>query len=105
MTLKELITSDVSGRFLDDNEFAQTVAYNGQNIFGIVDYGSNYTSGSVANGATLIVSATDVSSPSYRDTVVIDSTTWRVYQDDGSEIPGDGYMWEIPIIRNERPVL
>ncbi len=51
--------------------------------------------------ATLTVRASVVPDPQYRDTIVIGGNTWKVLT--GQQITGDGWTWEIPIIRDEKP--
>ena len=83
----------------------ETVTYNGTDISGHVDYGGR-SDGENARTAVLEVKVSDVSDPAYRDTVVINGVTWRVYRDQSQEvvIQGDGYTWKLPVTRDERPV-
>ena len=95
--------------FFNTDEFGVSVTYNGGEtpITGVVEYGDDgYKFGSeVAKIATLWVKASDVASPSYRDTAVISGTTWRVYRDKSVDIirEGDGSVWRIPLMTAERP--
>jgi len=93
--------------FFNTDEFAQTVTYNPGtgpiNIQAIVDYGDGQ-SDQPARVATITVQKSQVPDPDYRDTFVIDGVTWSVsaQKDKGTKIPGDDYIWVIPINRDER---
>lgn len=103
-TPKEQAVTDLAVLFSTDLPGVETVTYKGSEIPGIVDYGGK-GHGENARTATLTVKVLDVPDPAYRDTVVIGSTTWRVFKDSGQEviIRGDGRTWELPLIRDERP--
>lgn len=81
-------------------DYADTVIYNGTQIYGHVEYGAG-GSGANAKHAVLEVQVSDVAEPAYRDTVVIGGQTWRVIKPDDST--GDGYVWKIPVVREEKP--
>lgn len=100
MTLKAQLTSDLSV-FFDENEFAQAVTYNGAPINVVVDYGKDQDmdNNSNATKAVMFVKVSDVASPEYRDTVVINTVTWYVL----NILDGDGYIWKINLYRDERP--
>ena len=102
MTLKTLIASDLSS-FFNQNEFAETVTYAGTAITAIVSHGEKpaQESGSTVQKATLFVKVSDVATPAYRDVVVIGSDTWYMQ----GRLNGDGYIWELVIERDERPVI
>jgi hypothetical protein len=104
MTLAEQLTTDLPV-FFDTDDFARTVTYNGAEISAIVDYGVS-PDGENARTARLIVKVSDVPDPAYRDTVVIGSATFRVFRDPGKEVAvkGDGHVWELSLVRDERPV-
>lgn len=106
MTLKTQMTTDLAV-FFNDDEFAETVTYNGTDITAIVEYGAGRDTGAVARLATLFVKKSDVTLPAYRDTIIIGSDTWRVFENEDQEavISGDGYVWKIPIFLSERPTL
>ena len=106
MTHKTEMTTDLAV-FFNGDEFAETVTYNGTDITASVEYGEGETGGSAARRATLFVKKSDVTLPTYRDTVVIGSEKWRVFEDSAQEavISGDDYVWEIPIFLNERPTM
>lgn len=91
------------------DEFARTVTYNGTDIPAIVDFGleSQRYGPSSAKAAVLYVKNSDVAAPAYRDTVVMDGATWRVFRDRDQDvvIEGDGHVWKIPVTRDERPVI
>jgi len=104
MTLAEQLTTDLSV-FFDADDFATTVTYNGTDILALVDFGMN-SDGDNARTARIIVKTSDVASPAYRDTVVIAGTSWRVFRDPDTEVAvkGDGQVWELSLVRDERPV-
>ena len=95
------MTSDLS-TFFNTDEFAETVSYNGSDISGVVDFGEdlNEQSDGLQAVATLYIKKSDVADPNYRDTVVIDSVTWRVSR--VSE--GDGAVWKLGLTRDESPI-
>ncbi|WP_054031018.1 head-tail joining protein [Desulfatitalea tepidiphila] len=86
-----------------DTGIAESITYNGSAIPGHISY-SEPGKAAYANHAVLTVRRSDVPAPAYRDTVVIDGATWRVYQDDGQApiCGGDELTWDIPIMRGER---
>lgn len=95
--------------FLNDDEFAETVTYNGAEITAMVEV---VVIDRVENDGTiaeLTVKATDVAKPTYRDTIVIASGllagTWKVYRDRTRQmlVRGDDNVWVVPIINDERP--
>ncbi len=103
MILKQQMADDLS-RFFNTEEFAETVNYNGSNVIAIFAYkrdldaeGNDTT---MAKGI-LIVRASDVANPTYRDTVIVNSVTWRVRDIEY----GDGFIWKLNLYRDERPIL
>jgi len=102
MTFKTDMTTDLSVLFNTD-EFAETVTYSGEDISAVVDYGLDQDMGDEAtvDRALLCVKQSDVSSPAYRDAVVIGTATWYVK----NVKSGDGYVWVLEITKDERPVL
>lgn len=104
MTLKSQLSSDLPV-FFNTDDFAETVTYNSVDIPAIVDYGVE-KSGENARTAHIIIKQSDVANPAYRDTVVIDSATWRVFRDPNKEVAvkGEGNVWELSLVRDERPV-
>jgi len=105
MTLRDDINTDLGEHHFNLDEFARTITYNGSDIPAVVDYGMS-PSGENARTARITVKVSDVPSPAYRDTVVIGSDTWRVFRDPNQEVAvkGDGHVWELSLIRDERPV-
>jgi len=87
-----------------DDEFTKEITYDGETVRAHVQYGGRST-GTVANTAVIEVKVANVAAPTYRDPVIIDGVTWRVYRDREQEaiIQGDGYVWQVPIKRDERP--
>lgn len=104
-TLAEQITADLATMF-DTDEFAQTVTYSdgstSSSITGIVDYGE-VSGKNAVRGATITVKVSDVPSPGYRHTFTIDGDTWYVAMENSRpKIKGDGYVWVIDLVRDER---
>ena len=104
MTFDTQIITDLAV-FFNTDEHAETVSYNGVNITAVVDHGDimDDDSAVVHRQKILFVQATDVATPAYRDTVIIDSVTWRVGPVDKFEEDGD--TWMLPLYRDERPIL
>jgi len=101
MTFKSQLTTDMSV-FLNTDEFAETITYNGSPIDAIVDYGEDLDD--VKNGTnsiadTIQVMVSDVATPAYRDAVIIGGNTYAVLR----RKSGDGYTWTLEIYRGERP--
>ena len=107
-TFTDMIASDLDGVFLNTDEFAQTITYNGSAIKAIVHYGPRRIKGkdqAVACDAWLEgVKVSDVAIPAYRDTVVIGTTSYKVHIADDAQPEGDGYSWTIDLRRDERPI-
>ena len=105
MAFSNALTDDLAA-FYNTDEFATTVTYNSSSISAIVDYGDSgkdrdYNRDFHVTKATLRVKQSDVTSPAYRDAVVIGSNTWYVQR----QIEGDGIEWVMGIERAERPEL
>ena len=103
MSFATMVEDDLD-TFLNNEEHATSITYSGTTIDAIVEYGDSgrdvdYNRDFKATRATIKVKVSDVSSPAYRDAVVISSNTWRVMR----EIEGDGYWWIIGIERLEKP--
>lgn len=105
MALRDDINADLAAHHFNTDDFARTVTYNGSDISALVDFGMYDDTGENACTARLIVKASDVAAPAYRDTVVISGTSWRVFRDPDREVAvkGDGHVWELALIRDERP--
>lgn len=101
-----LMTQDVDV-FFDTGEHGQTVTYETDEITAIVDYGENLSNvdrtswDSVREEAIMWVKASDIASPAKYDAVTIDSVSWEVDR----VLTGDGGVWELALIKSERPVL
>ena len=57
--------------------------------------------------AVINVRVSEIAKPAYGGKFLVGSDTWKVYQDQrtgSSYLKGDGYTWDIPVIRDERPV-
>jgi nitrogen regulatory protein PII len=102
MTLRAIIAADLDDVFFDVDEFAESITYNGTTIMAIVEYGKQRAKDAIVFDAEILVKASDVPIPTYRDTVVIDGVTFKVLQDAESQPSGDGFTWRIPVMRNER---
>ncbi len=102
MTFHQAVQNAMAAWFADG--IADTITYNGTDIPAHVEYGSQETD-NAARTAVITVRTSDVAAPGYRDTIVINGATWRVYQDRRQEviIEGDGHTWKIPVRRAERP--
>jgi hypothetical protein len=94
--------------FLNASEFAETVTYAG--VPGIVAMHQTDVQQSerpadyYGDFSFLFVSSSDVAVPSYRDTVVIGSDTWKVFSDQERYQPElSGGIWKIPLYKNEKP--
>lgn len=103
---QDMITDDLDDVFFNTDEFAQTITYNGESVSAIVQYGPRRRSADqiVSCDAWITVKTADVSSPAYRDTIVIGSNTYKVLIDDQTQPEGDGYIWVIDLKRDERPI-
>lgn len=102
MTLKTNIGADLSA-FFNEDEHAEEITYAGSTITAIVNHGEKPASGagSTVQKATLFVKVSDVAAPAYLDAVVINSDTFYVQR----RLGGDGYVWELAIETDERPVI
>jgi len=106
MTLKtpaEQAASDQSAHYSTDLPWVATVTYNGESVTAKYAYGEDLDeqTGTVMAVMTLWVQKTDVETPTYRDTVVVGSATWRVRRIS----QGDSQSWEIMLYSAERPVI
>lgn len=102
MTLRATIAADLDDVFFDVDEFAESITYNGASIQAVVEYGKQRVKDAIVFDAEILVKVSDVPSPTYRDTVVIGGTTFKVLQVTGSQPSGDGFTWRIPVMRDER---
>jgi hypothetical protein len=84
-------------------DLGETITYNGASILAGVSYEEDLEQKDKAAKAkcVIVVKTADVAAPTYRDTVVIGSTTWKVL----NIAKGDGYTWTLKLYRDERPVL
>lgn len=105
-TPKEQAATDLAILFSTDLPGVESVTYTPvggscSDIPAIVDYGENLNEGAESHKAvgTIMVKKSDVTAPSYKDTVVIGSDTWRVR----NIKQGDGLAWVLNIYRDERP--
>ena len=104
MTFKSQMETDLDV-FFDEEHFAESVTYNGEEILAVVDYGEDLdeVTGNETNRVadTVMIKASDVAAPAYRDTVVIGDYTYTVLR----RKSGDGDMWTLELSRDERPVI
>lgn len=105
MTLAAQFITDL-GVFFNVDEFAQVVTYNSATINAVEAYDELMPENeriSIKRQKVLYVKASDVSSPAYRDTVVINGVTWHVGpENEHEDLRG---TWKLPLYRDERPVL
>lgn len=103
MSLATVIADDVSDVILNTDDLAQSVTYAGSAVDAVVKYEEAFDEqrGSVVRRAEVLVATADVSSPAYRDAVVIGGDTWYVRR----VLAGDAYMWKLECERDERPVM
>lgn len=88
--------------FFNTGEFATSCTYAGTSIDAVWNPGmsSRDTPPSQVGQGELTIKTADVSSPAYRDAVIIDGTTWHVKQ----VLYGDDDTWTL-LLYNERPKL
>jgi len=102
------MAADISNVFLNTNDFAETITYTASgegaaSISAVVKYENDEADpGSTAKKAILRVKQSDISEPTYRDSVVIDSKTWVVLNWKSSF---GGLEWTIDLQNDERPVI
>ena len=89
-------------RFWDNAAVSAT--YNGSSVTVLADdFGGDREREAPADGhmavGSIEVKKDDVSSPAYRDPVVIDGTTYRVLKIESH----DWYSWKLVLYRDERP--
>lgn len=104
MTLATQMQTDL-GVFFNADEHAQAITYNSAAITGVESFSNllGNDAAAVKRVKTVWVKVSDVASPAYRDTVVINGVTWYVGPEE--EHSGDQLVWELPLYRDERPVL
>lgn len=104
MNFKDQMAADMAV-FMNTDEFADTVVYNGVEIPAVFDYGSmpdrDSRGGSIADTGTLFVSKEYVIQPVYRDEVIAEGRSWRV----SNVIAGDSVMWEVALVADSAPVI
>lgn len=102
MSFSTQLTSDLDA-FFNTGEFAEAITYAGSSINAVVSYGENLDeqTGSAVAKATIFVKVSDVSNPTYRDIVIINSTTYYVRR----IIEGNGLVWKLQLETDERPVI
>ena len=102
MSLKDQMLGDISN-FLNANEFAEEITYNGTEITAVVEIGETDTKGNTFSNdgrsdiASVWVAETDVPNPINGDEVTSKGKTWyvaRVMEDGGG-------MYKLELIANE----
>ncbi len=95
MTLKDDIAADV-GVFYDTDEFGQAnMTYNGTDIVGVIDSGSERMENMIAAPAVQVrVPQAEVPEPAVDDRIVIDGKQYRVGE--GGYL--DAIDWVLPLI-------
>ncbi len=94
MTLKNDIAADADV-FYDTDEFGQSMTYNGTEIVGVIESGSERMENMVASPALQVrVRQVDVPAPAVDDRVVTDGRTYRVGE--GGYL--EGVDWLLPLI-------
>jgi hypothetical protein len=103
MTLKNQIQAD-EDVFYDDDDFAETVMYNTQSssdqILALVNRGENlkHETNKAKITSTVWVKRSDITQPTYKDTVVFDSYTWIVEKIDS----GGLIDWKVSLRRGSK---
>ena len=104
MSFKTQIATDLDV-FLDTDEFAQEITYAGGTVNAIVILDDLTPElGAASNQGLIYIKISDLSSaPSYRDSVVTDGATWKVFQDesDAAYYVSEG-MYVVNIYKDER---
>lgn len=96
-TFKDMIAADLGNVFFNTEEFAETVAYNGDEVTAIITYGSGdeykgYDDFDVK--AVILVKVSDVQEVVTGDQVQIGSDDWEVI---GAKRSAHGLTWEIQV--------
>ncbi len=107
-TFKDALADDLSA-FFNMDEFAEEATYTPSGGVAIVvgaivepEQDQVMTSGRTGKIGVLFVRASEVPFPTYRDSVTVDGTVWRVIQVPGSAEEG---VWKLGIQRDERPTM
>ena len=85
MTLKEVMTSDLSV-FFNTDEFADSITIGGQTVDALVDFNIDIFGLDAVKGEVMVPVASLSSPPSYRSAVVISGTTYYVYRDERNQV-------------------
>jgi hypothetical protein len=102
---QQAMQDDLTDTFCNISEFASTVVYNGVAIPAVVNYGQRKgkSDNAVSCDAWLTcVRVSDIPTPTYRDTVVIGSDSYKVFIDQTAQPEGDGLSWSIDLKRDEK---
>ena len=106
MTLKDVMESDIDDVFLNPDEFAEEIQYNGHTILAIPEFGdtnekgNTFSSEGSADRAFFSVSSNLVPDPLSGDEIIHGGKTWEVVR----YTPASG-MNRIECIANESAVL
>ena len=103
------IEEDLDSTWFDTDGLARTVTYAGQSVRVQYVFGEEWSeeTGSTRNVVNMLVKAEDVARPDYRDAVVIampgdtGDETWYVEE----IFSGNGLVWQIRLMQEERPKL
>lgn len=104
--LKNQMAADVAAIFLNPDEFAEEIQYNGHTILAIPEFGdtnekgNTFSSEGSADRAFFSVSSTVVPDPLSGDEIIHNGKAWEVVR-----YTPDGYMNRIECIANESAVL
>lgn len=84
MTLKDTIKDDVENIFLNTEEFAELISYNGHEIKAVPNFnetnekGNSFSSDCFSDKAFFLVSENDVPEPVAGDVIIFKSQRWQV---------------------------
>lgn len=102
MTLKDQMIEDVS-IFLNSDEFAEQINYNGADIIGVfirgreLQSGNTFVSDGSADRASVWVAEADVPNPQQNDTVIRKGKHWQVAR----ELESSPGLYHLELISNE----
>ncbi|MDF2631429.1 MAG: hypothetical protein K0Q85_25 [Caproiciproducens sp.] len=106
MSVKDAMAEDMA-IFLNEEEFAEEIEYNGEKIMAIPDIGrsnekgNTFTSDGATDRACFEISADDVLNPQTGDQIMYKGKEWTVIR----MIATDGYMTTVECTANESAVM
>lgn len=86
--------------FFNPREHADYVDYNGKTIISIFDEEEKHDADNIQR-ARLAVKVSDVAAPARYDEVVVSGVTWKV----DNIASGDESVWNLNLMRDERPTI